>query len=74
MFIDATCVSFPGPGENHIYTFNPMREFIHNHEDHLNEAFDRFKKVHNRHYNSHLNHTYRKDLFRQNIRYLLYNE
>lgn len=65
---DATCVSFPGPGENHIYTFNPMREFIHNYEDHLDEAFYNFKKTHKKYYNNDMDHKYRKEIFRQNIR------
>ncbi|XP_018044041.1 PREDICTED: digestive cysteine proteinase 3 [Atta colombica] len=67
---DDKCVSFPGPGENHIYTFNPMREFIHNYEDHLHEAFDKFKKIYNKNYRDDLDHMYRKDLFRQNIRFI----
>lgn len=69
LFADATCISFPGPGEKHIYTFNPMREFIHNYEDHLHEAFDLFKQTHKKHYKNDLDHMYRKNLFRQNIRY-----
>jgi len=47
-----------------------MREFIHNYEDHLNEAFDKFKKTHNKNYKDDLDYVYRKDLFRQNIRYI----
>lgn len=69
---DATCVSFPGPGENHIYTFNPMQEFIHNYEDHLHEAFNKFKKTHQRTYKDVLDNVYRKNIFRQNIRYTRY--
>jgi len=48
-----------------------MREFIHNYEDHLHEAFDKFKKIHNKNYKDDLDYMYRKDLFRQNIRYAL---
>lgn len=51
-----------------------MREFIHNHEDHLDEAFDTFKKTHEKNYKNDLDHTYRKDLFRQNIRYRFVRE
>lgn len=65
---DATCVSFPGPGDKHIYTFNPMREFIHNYEGHLDEAFHNFKKTHKKTYDSDLDHKYRKNIFRQNMR------
>lgn len=46
-----------------------MREFIFNYEDHLHQAFDKFKKIHNKIYKDDLDHMYRKDLFRQNIRY-----
>lgn len=68
---NATCVSFPGPGENHLYTFNPMYEFIHNYnEDHLHEAFEKFKKTHRKSYKDALDHVYRKNLFRQNIRFI----
>ncbi|XP_012224399.2 digestive cysteine proteinase 1 [Linepithema humile] len=67
---NATCVSFPGPGENHIYTFNPMYEFIHHDEDHLHEAFDKFKKTHQREYKDILDDVRRKNLFRQNIRFI----
>lgn len=47
-----------------------MREFIHNYEDHLHQAFDTFKKTHNKNYKDDLDYMYRKDLFRQNIRYI----
>ena len=36
---------FPGPGDKHVYTFNPMREFVHNYDTHVNEAFEDFKKL-----------------------------
>lgn len=63
-----TCEGFPGPGDKHVYTFNPMREFIHGHDAHVNEEFDKFVKVHNKDYESPLNHTKRKEIFRQNLR------
>lgn len=67
--IDSTCVEFPGPGEKHIYTFNPMREFIHNYDHHVNEAFDEFKEKHGKTYDGHKDHLKRKELFRQNMRF-----
>lgn len=67
-FIDMTCTSFPGPGVGHIYNFNPMKEFIHNYDDHMESAFDQFKKRHNREYADQLEHTKRKESFRQNLR------
>ncbi|XP_076276388.1 C1 family peptidase 26-29-p isoform X3 [Lasioglossum baleicum] len=66
-----TCVSFPGPGDKHIYTFNPMREFIHNYDAHVNEAFEGFKKAHGKEYESEIEHHKRKEVFRQNLRYVL---
>lgn len=51
-----------------------MREFIHNYENHLDEAFDTFKKTHQKDYKNGLDHMYRKDLFRQNIRYSFVRE
>ncbi|XP_076181446.1 C1 family peptidase 26-29-p [Ptiloglossa arizonensis] len=65
-----TCVSFPGPGDKHIYTFNPMREFVHNYEAHVNEAFKDFKKVHNKEYINEKEHVIRKEVFRQNLRFI----
>lgn len=47
-----------------------MQEFIHNYEDHLHQAFYKFKKTYNKNYKDDLDHMYRKDLFRQHIRYI----
>lgn len=47
-----------------------MHEFIHNYEEHLHQAFNKFKKTHNKNYKDDMDHMYRKDLFRQNIRYI----
>ena len=65
-----TCVSFPGPGDKHIYTFNPMREFVHNYDAHVNEAFEDFKKTHKKEYANGVDHTMRKEVFRQNLRFI----
>lgn len=65
---NTTCVSFPGPGDKHIYTFNPMREYIHNSDEHVNVAFDDFKKAHKKDYVNELDHLKRKEIFRQNLR------
>lgn len=65
-----TCTSFPGPGVNHIYTFNPVKEFIHNYDDHMESAFDQFQRRHNRDYADKLEHTKRKESFRQNLRFI----
>lgn len=67
---NSTCVSFPGPGDNHIYTFNPMKEFIHNYDEHVNVAFKKFKKNHQKYYKNETEHAKRKELFRQNMRFI----
>lgn len=46
-----------------------MREFIHNYDHHVNEAFDEFKDKHGKTYDGQVDHTKRKELFRQNMRY-----
>ncbi|XP_003494144.1 digestive cysteine proteinase 1 [Bombus impatiens] len=65
-----TCVGFPGPGDKHVYTFNPMREFVHNYDTHVNEAFEDFKKTHNKEYVNHVDQLMRKEVFRQNLRFI----
>nr|KAF7397988.1 hypothetical protein H0235_015996 [Vespula pensylvanica] len=65
---NSTCISFPGPGDKHIYTFNPMQEFIHNYDEHVNVAFKKFKKTHQKYYKNETEHIKRKELFRQNMR------
>lgn len=65
------CSAFPGPGDRHIYTFNPMAEFIHpTRTSHVDFEFDKFKNKHNKNYMSHLEHERRKEIFRQNARYI----
>lgn len=72
MLLELKCESFPGPGVDHIYNFNPMMEFINNYDDHVNAAFDKFKHHHNRNYpNGTAEHFERKNHFRQNMRQIL---
>ncbi|XP_049834066.1 digestive cysteine proteinase 1 [Schistocerca gregaria] len=65
-----TCTSFPGPGSKHIYTFNPMKEFVHNYDKHVDKAFEEFKHIHKKSYVSDIEHSQRKELFRQNMRFI----
>ncbi|XP_021934298.1 digestive cysteine proteinase 1 isoform X2 [Zootermopsis nevadensis] len=65
-----TCTSFPGPGDRHIYTFNPIKEFIHNYDDHVETAFDHFKHRHDKDYSDELENAQRKETFRQNLRFI----
>ncbi|XP_058066919.1 digestive cysteine proteinase 1 [Anopheles bellator] len=65
------CVGFPGPGNGHYATFNPMQEFIHpRSEEHLHDEFNRFKGKHNKNYASDHEHEKRLNVFRQNLRFI----
>jgi C1A family cysteine protease len=68
---DLVCSSFPGPGDSHIYTFNPMKEFIHpTTSAHLDFEFNKFMNKHAKNYLTTKEHTQRKEIFRQNIRFV----
>lgn len=62
------CHGFPGPGVDHIYTFNPMREFAHDHTKHVDDTFDSFVRHHKKGYKNATEQEQRKDIFRQNMR------
>jgi hypothetical protein len=66
------CHGFPGPGVDHIYTFNPMREFAHGHTKHVDDSFDAFQKTHQKQYQNETEEDHRKNIFRQNMRYFVY--
>ncbi|XP_049879969.1 digestive cysteine proteinase 2 isoform X2 [Pectinophora gossypiella] len=71
--VDASmqCSSFPGPGNKHLATFNPMREFVHPiNDDHVHDEFDRFKVKHTKQYASEVEQLKRLNIFRQNLRYI----
>lgn len=66
-----TCSGFPGPGDKHIYTFNPMAEFIKpEKEGHVDFEFDKFTRKHGKNYNEGNEALLRKEIFRQNVRYI----
>lgn len=66
-----SCSSFPGPGDKHIYTFNPMAEFIRPAiTSHVDFEFKKFMKKHGKDYSTDLEQVKRKETFRQNIRYI----
>ncbi|XP_050293350.1 digestive cysteine proteinase 1 [Anthonomus grandis grandis] len=66
-----TCQGFPGPGDKHIYTFNPMAEFIKpEKQGHLDLEFNKFTSKHNKTYESTKETMLRKEIFRQNVRYI----
>lgn len=66
------CRDFPGPGNEarHRVLVNPMREFIHSDESHVNHEFEQFKDKHNKDYDTKLEHNERLHIFRQNLRYI----
>ena len=68
------CHGFPGPGNSlegsSVYTFNPMKEFMDSDSDHVNTAFDDFAGRHDKKYPSSDEAESRKDIFRQNMRYI----
>ncbi|XP_016974481.1 digestive cysteine proteinase 1 [Drosophila rhopaloa] len=64
------CVGFPGPGTGHYATFNPMQEFITGTDEHVDKAFHHFKHKHGVSYRTDSEHEHRKNIFRQNLRYI----
>ncbi|MCY5962414.1 hypothetical protein OV760_29050, partial [Salmonella enterica subsp. enterica serovar 1,4,[5],12:i:-] len=68
---NVTCGGFPGPGVDHVYSFNPMKEFVHNHDEHLESSWNKFVKDHNKQYDEENNeHHKRKEIYRQNVRFI----
>ncbi|XP_063237823.1 digestive cysteine proteinase 1 [Bacillus rossius redtenbacheri] len=65
-----TCTDYPGPGDQHVYTFNPMREFVHGYDAHVDAAFDDFTAAHGKDYADAKEHGSRKEIFRQNVRFI----
>lgn len=65
------CHSWPGPGSaEHIYTMDPMREFMNNHDKHVRDTFDEFKTRHGKSYRNSLDEGRRMEVYRQNMRYI----
>ena len=66
------CHGFPGPGvrDEHIYTMNPAKEFIEGHTDHVDSTFSHWKARHSKQYQNEKEHTLRKNVYSQNMRYI----
>jgi len=67
------CGSFPGPGASHHLTkatFNPMKEFIHGFDDHINNGFYEFIHTHNKQYKHDKEMEKRRNIFRHNFRFI----
>jgi C1A family cysteine protease len=70
---DLQCQDFPGPGADHhrtIATFNPMKEFVHNYDDHIHKGFSDFISAHNKKYSHEEEQHQRLNVFRNNFRYI----
>ncbi|CAA9998471.1 unnamed protein product [Nesidiocoris tenuis] len=65
-----TCTGFPGPGLQSVATFNPIKEFVHNYDDHIENAWQGFLQKHNRKYRSDSEHHSRRRIFRDNHRFV----
>lgn len=66
-----TCTGYPGPGnEGHRVSFNPMREFIHHDDKHVDSMFDNYRKTYNKNYETDREHAQRKTNFRHNLRFI----
>lgn len=66
-----TCSAFPGPGDRHIYTFNPIAEFVHPATtSHVDFEFSKFMNKHRKQYKNVTEHNLRLDIFRQNVRFI----
>lgn len=68
--INETCRRFPGPGAEHLALHSPMAEFMNGAESHVHAAFDQFKEDHGRNYTHQEEHEHRRNIFRQNLRFI----
>jgi len=70
VIVDLTCGPFPGPGSSseRRVSMNPMHEFIHHDDNHVQDAFHRFRRAHSKNYKDAATHEKRKHNFRQNLR------
>lgn len=68
---DQPCVSFPGPGNGHYATFNPMKEFMHPVDtSHVGLEHIRFMRKHGVVYATTEERVRRQHIFMQNLRYI----
>ena len=70
IYTTENCHGWPGPGIDHTYTMNPMREFIDNDDSHVTNTFEDFKEKHSKEYESDQEHSKRLELYRQNLRFI----
>ncbi|OQV18628.1 Counting factor associated protein D [Hypsibius exemplaris] len=67
-----TCAGFPGPGAGMIHRVeaNPMAEYIHREDNHVQAAFTDFKSAHAKDYPDTKEHSRRQNHFRHNYRFV----
>ncbi|XP_061192572.1 digestive cysteine proteinase 1-like [Saccostrea echinata] len=66
-----SCSGFPGPGfSERKVLMNPMVEYIHNYDNHVEEMFIKHKQKHAPKYSSIKEHAQRQHIFRQNVRFI----
>ena len=53
-----------GPGVDHVYSMNPMKEFVDNHDQHVETNFDNFVDKHGKNYETEHVKEKKKDTFR----------
>uniref|UniRef100_A0A6P7FEG8 Digestive cysteine proteinase 1-like n=1 Tax=Diabrotica virgifera virgifera TaxID=50390 RepID=A0A6P7FEG8_DIAVI len=68
---NSECRSFPGPGNQHVHIMNPMAEYIRPEKsEHVDSNFGDFINNHNKNYADTKEHAFRKEVFRQNVRFI----
>jgi len=72
LFLSKSCHGWPGPGlaSDHVYTMNPAKEFVENHEAHVRATFEEFETKHGKTYSNPTEREARVDLYRQNLRFI----
>ncbi|GAB1599982.1 digestive cysteine proteinase 1-like [Argonauta hians] len=65
-----TCTGFPGPGDKHLASMNPMMELVDRKISYSDGMFEEFKKKHNKSYKGGKEHNKRHHHFLQNLRYI----
>jgi len=70
MFLSMSCHGWPGPGSEHVYQMNPMKEFIQNHDAHVKASFHDFKWKHGKWYSNELEEALRHLNFMHNMRFI----
>merc|ERR1719233_2463158 len=70
LYLGKSCHGWPGPGSDHVYTMNPMKEFVDNNEAHVRDTFEEFKVHHSKKYRDETDEESRLDVYRQNLRFI----